>query len=642
MLAPLVSLALAALAPATSGTDSTSYLVLNHGRPAGEMRVVKSGDSVRVSYSYIDRNRGQRVESRYRLSTAGELLFGEGQSYSIDGQPQGPADRFELVKDSVRWSGRSTGSARVEPGTFFRMRVGTPWDQALVARWLLRQPGRSAKLYALTNGSARAEVVKELTVPTKAGRQKVRLVALHSAIGANALPSTPSAIWIDERGDLFASEVAWFITVKPGAEPALPALRQAEMAWRAEQAAAVAKRLERPAAGPIAITGADVFDSERGTLIPKATVVVRGGRIEAVGPDVQVPAGATVIDATGKTIVPGLWDMHTHLQLTSPTGSALMQLATGLTTVRDLASDTDVAVSIRDREKAGTVVTPRQILAGFIEGSGRWAGPSDVIVTSEAEARAAVARYDSLGYRQIKLYNIVHPDYVPAIAEEAKKRGLRLSGHVPRGLTVPAAVALGFDEINHSAFLFSTFFQDSLYFPRMRPYSAVAAAVAPSLNVDGPEMTGLIEYLKAKGTVIDGTFSLWARLPGTDSASAASIPAGNASWLRLIKRLYDAGVTMVAGTDNLTGSTYVTELELYEKAGIPAAKVLQIATLDAARVMKDDRDYGSIAAGKVADLVIVDGRPTERIADLRKVHRVVRAGRVYDPAELLAAAGVRR
>jgi imidazolonepropionase-like amidohydrolase len=221
---------------------------------------------------------------------------------------------------------------------------------------------------------------------------------------------------------------------------------------------------------------------------------------------------------------------------------------------------------------------------------------------------------------------------------------MRLSGHVPRGLSVPAAVKLGFDEINHAAFLFSSFYQDSLYLPTMRAYSAVASAVAPNIDVESREMTAMIDVLKENRTVIDGTFSLWVqsgasgRGGGAGTATPnATVEKANANYLRLIKRLHDAGVTMVAGTDNSSSSSYHTELELYERAGVPASEVLQMATIVSARVMKDDRDYGSITPGKVADLVIIDGRPAERIADLRKVDRVVRAGRAYVPQEIVAA-----
>jgi hypothetical protein len=332
--------------------------------------------------------------------------------------------------------------------------------------------------------------------------------------------------------------------------------------------------------------------------------------------------------------------MHGHFQHTSQTGGGVMQLANGITTVRDLAADLDVAVWHRDRAATGELLVPRSILGGFVEGPLAWAGPSEVLVHTEAGARAWVAKYDSLGYKQIKLYNVVHPDLVPVIADETHKRGMRLSGHVPRGLTVPAAIALGFDEINHAAFLFSTFFQDSLYLPTMRAYSAVASIVAPNVNVDGPEFTSLIDLMRRRGTVLDGTFNIWVGA-GAAGVGATASNRGTENYLRLIKRLDSAGVVMVPGTDNTTGSTYVTELATYVRGGLSPAKVLQMATIISARVMKDDRDYGSIAPGKVADIVIVSGRPHERITDLTNLDRVIRAGRVYTPTELRELIGMR-
>ena len=117
-------------------------------------------------------------------------------------------------------------------------------------------------------------------------------------------------------------------------------------------------------------------------------------------------------------------------------------------------------------------------------------------------------------------------------------------------------------------------------------------------------------------------------------------PTSSANYRRYLKRLYDAGVTLVAGTDNFEGLSYQGELEIYERAGIPAAAVLQIATIVPARVMKDTANYGSIAVGKVADLAIVAGKPHEHITDLRKTERVVRAGRVYRSRDLYMATGI--
>ena len=113
------------------------------------------------------------------------------------------------------------------------------------------------------------------------------------------------------------------------------------------------------------------------------------------------------------------------------------------------------------------------------------------------------------------------------------------------------------------------------------------------------------------------------------------------NYYRTITRLDSAGVVLVPGTDNTSGATYVAELECYVHAGIAPAKVLQMATITSARVMRDDASNGSIAVGKVADILVVNGKPTERIGDLRNIAQVIRAGRVYTPTELREAIGIR-
>jgi hypothetical protein len=651
------------LAAAQAAADSTHYIVLNHGRPAGEMHVSATPDSVVVRFRYQDRQRGPRFETLYKLGPNRRVLALETRSVAPDGTIGPVTQRVDFWGDSLRSvSSGDTTLMRDDPTSYFVLDNTSPFDDALLARYLLSRPQRASRLYP--DGEGRAEVVADTSVTVGGAQRRIRLVFI------DGLSTSTDAVWIDDANQLFASGAGWFVTVPRNAVSVLPALREIEKRIRAERSAAVAKRLTPPAPKAVVIRNGNVFDSERGVVRPRTTVVIEGERITAVGPadSITSPAGAVVIDATGKTVIPGLWDMHTHLFL-SGEEAGLMQLAAGITTVRDMASDIDAALSHRERARLGAMLSPRIVLAGFIEGPGRWAGPSEVLVRTEDEARAWVARYDSLGYKQIKLYNLVHPDLVPTIAEEAHKRGMRLSGHIPRGLTIESAVKLGFDEFQHAAFLFSTFFQDSLYVPRMRAYSEVATTVAPTFDVDAPRVTDLISFLRDRRTVVDGTFNVWQDrsrpLPdGNDPIfgptiawmpplmkrgfrtsppppeAAARAAATSANYRRMLKRLYDAGITLVPGTDNVPGLSLHGELEVYERAGIPAPAVLQIATIIPARVMKDDKDYGSIARGKIADLAIVNGRPAERITDLRRTERVVRAGRVYDSKALYEAAGL--
>jgi hypothetical protein len=670
LLAPLAFL----LALPFQSRDSLDYIVWNHGRRAGAMQLVRtsgsSGDSVAVRYFHIDRQRGPKVESIYSVRDGrpvrGDIRSGGSQDAATDisGTPIAlAATSFELRGSSVRtWRGRDTTITAAPAGAWYRPTVTTPYDDAALASWLLRQPQQQGAI--VPAATARAEIAAESSLSVGGRAVKVRLVAIAG------VDLVPTLVWLDDGGTLFASSAGWFITVRRDAEAALPVLRRVEMEWTERREAAVAAQLAPKQAATLVIRNGDLFDSETGLLRPRTSVVITGDRITAVGStdSIKVPAGASVIDATGKTIIPGMWDMHTHAFSGSADG--MLQLAAGITTVRDMASDLDVATSRRDRADRGTLLGPRMLLAGFIEGPGKWAGPSGVLVRTEDEARAAVARYDSLGYRQIKLYNLVHPDLVPVIAAEAHARGMRLSGHIPRGMSMQAAVRTGYDEVQHAAFLLSNFFQDSLYYPRMRAYSQVANIVAPTFDVDASEVTALIGFLRERGTVYDGTFNIWqdrsrllpdgtdavfgptiAWLPpilqrellaGTGGASegVARAQAAATTYRRLLKRLFDAGVTLVAGTDNVAGLTFHGELEIYERAGIPASNVLQIATIAPARVMKQDGEYGSVAVGKFADLAIVAGRPSERITDLRKIELVVRAGRVYRSRELYSRVGV--
>ncbi len=634
MLLSLLAVVVIAAAP-----DSTTWIVDNHGRRAGDLVVVTRGDTVISRWIYTDRNRGGRVETR-QVMRAGRAVSGESRPVLPDGRTGAPTERFEVVGDSVRsiFGNGTTAMAVLAPRALTGLRGGTPYEQAALARQLLAVPDRTAPL--ASGGTIRAEIIADTTLRVGATRQRARLVMVYRGTSVN-----PGGVWLDERGELLATEVAWFITVRQGREALLPQLRAIELAWRNAKAEALAKTVVTPTSGTIVIRGGDLFDAEAGVMRPAQTIVIRGDRVVAVGAAdaVQIPVGATVIDAAGKTVMPGLWDMHGHIQVASQGTLGITQLANGLTTVRDLAADVDVATSLRDREAQGKLASPRAILGGFIEGALAWAGPSEAVVRTEEEARQWVERYASLGYKQIKLYNVVHPDMVPTIAAEARKHGLRLSGHIPRGLTIEAAVALGYDEIQHAAFFFSNFFQDSLYLPRMRAYSQVATAVAPTFDVNSAGMTRLLEFLKARGTAVDGTFNLWIGGGGATVGAGGSTDQQRAdsAYLTLIRRLHAHGIPLIAGTDNSAGTTFRRELEMYERAGIPAPKVLQIATIDAARHMKDERDHGSVSVGKVADIIIVNGRPADRIGDLARIETVIRGGRLYKVSDLTSASAGR-
>ena len=313
---------LLAAATAATAADSVVYPVLNHDRPCGTMVVYRNGDSVRVRYVFTDRNRGTRIEMREVLRDDMVASL-ESRPVLADDRAGEPTFRIEIAGDSIRQvSAQRSSIEKVVPGIYYTATF-TPFDQVRFARYLLRQPNHTARVSE--NTSVKLEILREATVPTKHGNERVRLVSMSTGNSP-----APQLVWLDSRDDLFATAISWFMTVKAGAEPALPQLRKIEMAIDDAQAEALNKRLLKPTSGTIAITGGDVFDSETGRMRPHMNVIIRGDRIAAVGPAESTPApsGATIIDATGRTVVPGLWDMHGHMQETSQLLLGVMQLST--------------------------------------------------------------------------------------------------------------------------------------------------------------------------------------------------------------------------------------------------------------------------------------------------------------------------
>jgi len=663
-----ISMAAGALALAVSGGASAGspapegvrYAVILVGNRAGEqvVRALPSG-GFDVRFEFNDRGRGPKVAERIECDAAGVPTRVEisGNDYF-----KGAVDeRFQRDASSATWQSAQEHGTRPSPGEAFYLPFdGTPLDSGLLARALWRAPAH--RLSLLPEGEASIERVGERTL--RRGPEK-RTVTQYAITGVDF---QAIRVWLDDRNEFFASVSGWSSVIPEGWESSLAELERAQDEAGDAQSAGLARRLgTRPPA--LAFEHAAVFDSARATILPKTTVVVAGGRIAAVGPDgsVAVPAGATVIDGSGKTLLPGLWDMHAHL---SP-GDGLLDIANGVTTVRDLGNDPDVLARIKKSFDEGTAIGPRVVLAGLVDGSGPFSGPIKNKVDDEAQASAAVDDYARRGYVQIKIYSSIKPELMPVIARLAHARGMRVSGHVPAFMTAEQFVRGGADEIQHANFLMLNFLFEVV--PDTRTPARFTAVAEHGAEIDPSQerVRAFLALLKERGTVLDPTLvafetmfvgrkgeispahsEIAARMPPQVRRSFLSgglpIPAGKESlyrasyraMLRMVKAAHDAGIPIVAGTDDLAGFSLARELELYVEAGLPAPEVLRIATLGGARVMKMDADYGSIEPGKVADLVLVDGNPASRIADLRKASVVVKGGVVYRPSEIDRVIGV--
>ena len=646
---------------ASQTPTTTRYVLILQGNKAGFQTTTRNADgSLQVHFEFNDRGRGPSINSHivFRYNGIPVLIENSGNDYMKD-----PVDeRFSFAENKASWKNRSEqGEQQVSGDAFYVAVSGTLEDPALLARALMLS--QSLTLPLLPSGQASLTPRTQLKLEAAGKPHRFLLFEI------SGLSFTPVPIWMIDGDAQFASIGSWASMVPEGFESVIEPLLKVQDKLEQDRAGELARTLGHKPGKPLVFRHANLFDAEAAQSRPNSTVVVTGNKITAAGPEgkVAIPANAEVIDAGGRMLMPGLWDMHVHIQ----PNDGLMHMAAGVTSVRDMANDTDTLMKMRDRFNQGTEIGPRVLMAGFIDGRGPYQGPTKVFADSEEEAAKAVENYARLGYAQIKVYSSLKPELVSKIAVMAHQHGMRLSGHVPAGMNAGQFVRDGADEIQHMNFILLNFMPQVKDTRTPARFTEVARH-GVEIDAGSPEVKAFVRLLQEHKTVLDPTLSIFEGMltdrPGAVSEGYAAVadrvpaqvrrgflygglavPEGMdqrfrdsfQQMLRMAKTLYDAGVPIVAGTDSLTGFSLHRELVLYAKAGIPAPRVLQLATLGAARVMKRDQEVGSIAPGKLADMILVDGDPSQHISDIYKVKTVIKDGVVYQVADLDRALGVK-
>jgi hypothetical protein len=640
------------------------YDWLTAGKVSGSHVLVIREDGTRVAdFEFNDRGRGPKIHEESRVDESGMLISLQVSGHSYMGAPA--EEIFGIENGVARWkSTLETGQS--EAAGYYSAHDDTPEQLAMMARALLASPTGTLDLLPAGRSSIRKLADKGIT---QAGQEQT--VSLYAISG---LGFAPQYLWLDADKELFALAHGWMGLIPRGLQDLLPELQeiqdQAEQNYHQE----LAQRLSNSLPTDWILRNVSIVDVENGTLKPGQMVAVSDGVIKKIMDDerLQMPpasdAETRIIDGQGLSLIPGLWDMHTHLSLED----GLLHIAAGVTTTRDLANDPARLQTSRQLFDRGEVIGPRSFAAGFIDKKSPYSAPTGRLAETLDDALIMVREYAEMGYPQVKIYSSIEPEWVKPIAGEVHRNGMRLSGHIPSYMTAEQAVQDGYDEIQHINMLFLNFLAGPEDDTRTPVRFTLVAEKAGDMDLDAPSVDEFVTLLKEKGIVIDPTVTIfdgmfrhrsgeldpsYAMIAGHMPPSVRrSMLAGemdindiNApryarsadALLEMIAKLHQAGIPLVAGTDAMPGFTLHRELELYHRAGISTADVLKIATLGSARVAGVADRTGSISEGKQADFVLLAGNPLEDINAIRKPVAVFKGDRWFDPAQLYEAIGIK-
>jgi cytosine/adenosine deaminase-related metal-dependent hydrolase len=575
--------------------------------------------------------------------------------------PSGDAAETYTVKDGIYsyTSPVDRGTGPAKPNLEYVAFGGTFDSFLFIIDAMLKSPTHSVNL--LPSGQGKIEPLTTLDVTN--GTEKKTL----TAYALTGFGLSPFPVWMD--GDKFFAVAPDF--VPEGWEKISAALSQAQDAALAKLAPALVAKIAKTPPGPVVFRNVKLYDSDARVFRDAQTVVVENGRIAAVGPasKVKAPANAQVIDGTGKTLIPGLWDNHQHYGDDS-TGPLL--LASGITSVRDPGNLPVESTARRKRIEAGQLLGPRIVPSLLIDGAGPLAAQVGVVAHSLDEALADVHRAKDEGYFAIKLYGSIDPAWVKPMADLAHQLGLHVHGHIPHGMRPLDAVRAGYDEITHINFVMMQAMPDDV----VQKSNTVArimgtAKYAADVDLHSKAMTDYLDELARRHIVVDPTlvvleaslvpdngsyppadapyadtlpsqFSrglLSSAMAPTPDVSRARMRASFAKLVALVGELNKRHITILAGTDG-SGFEVIHELELYVQAGMTPAEALATATINPARVFKLESETGSIAKGKLAELALIDGDPSKNIGDLRQVELVMRDGKMMDAQALRESLGI--
>jgi len=639
---------------ARDGSDKTIYDVVFRENVAGSYEKWETADhSFGFNYAYTDRGRGPEYTEEISLN---DQNFITAQNIKGVNYLKVPIDESFSSKETTAFytnlMGTSSGDFHGDK-LYFRY-DGSPAVYEILAQLLLKSETGSVDLYP----EGAAELTKKIPLKLSNG-SSLDLLTI------KGLDLDPTYVWM--MGDQMVCKISGNLhIIRKDFNAMRLELKELQDGIEDESLREVAKNLTHRT-NKVVIQNVNVF-TQAGALLSNQDVFVVEKTIKAIRTTGKqaIDQDTKIIDGTGKTLLPGMFDMHTH----NDKFRGILHLAGGVTAVRDLANNKqlkDLAAQFDSNEILGPHIVT---YCGIIDGPGPYSNQRNAIENLE-EGLAEIQVYKDLGYQQIKLYSSIKPEWVLPLTEKAHQLGMRVSGHIPAYMTATQAIQQGYNEIQHINMLFLNFLSDTID-TRTPLRFTMPAQHGADLDLQSKEYLDFVNLLKSKNILVDPTAAIFedmfisrtgepsptyqmiaSRFPIIEQRSfysgglskegeqVARYKDSFDKMLAVVFDLFQKGVVIVPGTDGLPGFLYHRELELYVKSGIPAAEVLKLATIKSAEITGVSESVGSIEVGKQADLVLIDGNPLEDISDIRKIEWTMKGGNLYYAKELYNSIGVK-